>query len=117
GVVFYGYAAVSYLRIYGRRRSSLTFAVAFAFALLAEALAVVLVSLRTSWQLSWWEWHGLMLVAFIAIRIAASREWHEERLNALYLDETLRGHKEISVLFADLAGFTTFTEQHGADEV
>jgi len=117
GVVLYGYAAVSYLRVFNRRRSSLTIAVAFAFALLAEALTVVVVSLRTSWQLSWWEWHGLMLVAFIAIGVAASREWHEERFSALYLDETLCGHKEVSVLFADLAGFTTFTEQHGSDEV
>jgi class 3 adenylate cyclase len=117
GVVLYGYAAFSYMRVYQRRRSGLAFAVAFAFALLAEALVVVVLSLPTSWQLSWWEWHALMLLGFLSIGAAASREWYEERFSALYLEETLRGHKEVSVLFADLAGFTPFTEARGADEV
>ena len=117
GVVFYVVAAAAYFRVYNRRKSGLAFAVAFAFTLLAEALVVVVVSLKTSWQLSWWEWHGLMLLGFVSIATAASREWYEERFSALYLDETLRGHKQVSVLFADLAGFTPFTEQHGSDEV
>jgi class 3 adenylate cyclase len=117
GVVLYGYAAFAYMRVYARRRSGLAFAVAFAFALLAEALVVVVLSLPTSWQLSWWEWHALMLLGFVAIGAAASREWYEERFSALYLDETLRGHREVSVLFADLAGFTPFTEARGSDEV
>jgi adenylate cyclase len=117
GVVLYGFAATAYFRVYRRRRSALAFAVAFAFLLLAEALIVVVVSLPTSWQASWWEWHALMLVGFLAIATAASLEWYEERFSALYLDETLRGHKEISVLFADLAGFTPFTEQRGSEEV
>jgi adenylate cyclase len=117
GVVFYGYAAIQYYRIYLRRSTGLAFAVAFAFALLAEALIVVVASLPTSWQLSWWEWHGLMLLGFVTIGVAAAREWREERFSALYLDETLRGEKEISVLFADLVGFTPFTESHGAGDV
>jgi adenylate cyclase len=117
GVVLYAVAAAAYFRVYSRRESGLAFAVAFAFTLLAEALVVVVVSLRTSWKLSWWEWHGLMLLGFVAIATAASREWYEERFSALYLDETLRGHKQVSVLFADLAGFTPFTEQHGSEEV
>ena len=117
GVVAYAYAAVAYFRVYARRRSGLAFAVAFAFALLAEALVVAVLSLATSWQLSWWEWHGLMVVGFLAIGGAAWREWNEERFSALYLDETLRGHKEVTVLFADLAGFTPFTEAHGSAEV
>jgi adenylate cyclase len=117
GVVCYAVAAFAYLRVYRRRGSLLALAVAFAFALLAEALVVVVVSLPTSWQLSWWEWHALMLIGFAAIATAASREWYEERFSALYLDETLRGSKEISVLFADLVGFTPFTESHDPGEV
>ena len=117
GVVLYGYAALAYFRVYRRRGSGLAFAVAFAFALLAEALVVVVVSLPTGWQLSWWEWHALMLLGFVSIAAAASREWYEERFSALYLDETLRGHKHVSVLFADLAGFTPFTEAQGSGEV
>jgi class 3 adenylate cyclase len=117
GAVCYAVAAVSYVRVFQRRGSGLALAVALAFTLLAEALVVVVVSLRTSWQLSWWEWHGLMTLGFVTIATAASREWYEERFSALYLDETLRGEKEISVLFADLAGFTPFTESRSLDEV
>jgi adenylate cyclase len=117
GVLLYGVAAAAYGRVYLRRRSRLALTVAFAFALLAEALVVVVVALPTSWRLSWWEWHALMLVGFGSIATAASREWYEERFSALYLDETLQGEKEVSVLFADLVGFTPFTESHGATEV
>ena len=42
---------------------------------------------------------------------------YEERFSGLYLEETLRGNKEISVLFADLVGFTPFTEARGSGEV
>jgi adenylate cyclase len=117
GVVLYAFAATAYFRLFRRRGGALVFAAAFGFALLAEALLVVVISLKTSWQLSWWEWHGLMLVGFASIASAAWREWHEERFSGLYLEETLRGHKEVSVLFADLAGFTTFSEQRGLDEL
>jgi adenylate cyclase len=117
GVVLYAYAAVAYFRVFLRRGSRLAFAVAFAFGLLAEALVVVVLSLPTSWRLSWWEWHALMLLGFASIGAAAGREWREERFSALYLDETLSGHKRVSVLFADLAGFTPFSERHGPDAV
>ncbi len=117
GVVAYGFAAVQYFRIAARRRSKLAFAIAFAFALLAEALVIVLASLTTSWQLSWWEWHLLMAISFFTIAAAAQREWFEERFSALYLDETLAGHREVTVLFADLSGFTPFSERHGPEAV
>jgi class 3 adenylate cyclase len=117
GVVLYLYAAFAYFRVWRRRGSRLAFAVAFAFALLAEALIVVVVALPTSWRLSWWEWHGLMTVAFVSMAGAASSEWYEERFSGLYLDETLAGRREVTVLFADLAGFTPFSESHEPDEV
>jgi class 3 adenylate cyclase len=117
GVVLYGYAAWSYFRVWARRRTGLAFAVAFAFALLAEALIVAVVSLSTSWRLSWWEWHALMAISFFAIAAAANSEWYEERFSGLYLDETLAGHREVSVLFADLSGFTPFSEARGPEQV
>ena len=46
-----------------------------------------------------------------------AREWHEERFSALYLDETLAGAKDVSILLADLQGFTSFSERHDPAEV
>ena len=100
-----------------RRGSRLGFAIAFAFALLAEALIVSIASLPTSWHLSWWEWHVLMVISFFTIAAAAQQEWFEERFSALYLDETLAGRREVTVVFADLAGFTPFSEANGPEAV
>lgn len=117
GVAAYAFAALQYFRIAARRSSKLAYAIAFAFALLAESLVIVLASLTTSWQLSWWEWHVLMAISFFTIAAAAQREWFEERFSALYLDETLAGRREVTVLFADLSGFTPFSEANGPEAV
>ena len=61
---------------------------------------------RAAGTLSWWEWHVLMLVAFGAIAYSARREDGEERFSDLYLDQTAAGKREVSVMFADLEGFT-----------
>ena len=115
GVVAYAAAALAYLRLYRRRRSPFLVVVTLAFALLAEAMVVV--AWARNWQLSWWEWHLLMLLAFAAIAAAARREWPEERFSALYLERTLAGAREVSILFADLQGFTPFSEHSSPDEV
>jgi adenylate cyclase len=117
GIAAYGYAAFAYFRVWTRRRTLLAIVVAFAFALLAEALLVAVVSLPTSWRMSWWEWHVLMAISFGAIAAAAWTEWYEERFSGLYLDETLAGHRDVSVLFADLSGFTPFSEAMGPETV
>jgi adenylate cyclase len=109
GVVLYAAAAVGYYRLYRLRRATFLLGVALAFALLAEAMLVI--AWARSWRVSWWEWHLLMLVAFAAIAASARTEWHEERFSPLYLDETLAGTREVSVLFADLQGFTSFAEK------
>jgi class 3 adenylate cyclase len=115
GVGLYGLAAIGYLRLYRRRPERFVFAVTIAFALLAEAMIVI--AWARNWQLSWWEWHVLMLGSFLVIALAARAEWHEERFSALYLDETLAGAKDVSVVLADLAGFTAFSERHDPGEV
>ena len=115
GVGLYGVAALGYLRLYRRRPERFVFAFTLAFALLAEAMVVIVWA--RNWQLSWWEWHILMLGAFLVIALAARAEWHEERFSALYLDETLAGAKDVSVFLADLAGFTSFTERHDPADV
>jgi class 3 adenylate cyclase len=117
GVLLYAYASFSYFRVWWRRRVRLAFVVALGFAVLAEALVVAVVSVPTSWHVSWWEWHVLMAIAFVAIAGAASSEWREERFSGLYLEETLAGRREVTVLFADLAGFTPFSEAHEPHEV
>jgi class 3 adenylate cyclase len=115
GVGLYGVAALGFVRLYRRRPARFVFAFTLAFSLLAEAMIVI--AWARNWQLSWWEWHILMLGAFVLIAHTARSEWYEERFSPLYLDETLAGAKDVSVLLADLAGFTAFSERHGAAEV
>ena len=115
GLALYGIAAAGFVLLYRRRPARFVFAFTLAFALLAEAMIVI--AWARNWQLSWWEWHLLMLGAFLVIAHAARTEWHEERFSALYLDETLAGAKDVSVLLADLQGFTSFSERHDSSEV
>jgi class 3 adenylate cyclase len=115
GVVLYAAAAFGYARLYRRRRAAVVFAVTFAFVLLAEAMIVI--AWARNWQLSWWEWHVLMLLAFAVIAVSARREWHEERWAAFYLDDTLAGARDVSILFADLAGYTAYSERCEPAEV
>jgi class 3 adenylate cyclase len=115
GLAFYAAAALGYLRLYRRRHARFVIAVTVAFALLAEAMIVI--AWARNWHASWWEWHLLMLGSFLLIAETARTEWHEERFSALYLDQTLAGARDVSVLLADLSGFTSFSEQHDPEDV
>ncbi len=115
GIVLYVLAAWRYAHRWRTRREGVLLAVVAAYLLLAEAL--VAMALARNWQLSWWEWHLLLLAAFALVAVAARRSWREERFAALYLDDTAAGRREVSVLFADLQGFTTFSEAHPSEEV
>ncbi len=112
GVPLYAYAVVRYLALWHKRRASLLLAMAVAFTLLAEAM--VAVALGRNWQASWWEWHVLMLAAFGLIAVMAHREGPDERFARLYLDKDAQ---PLTVLFADLQGFTAYSEQHDPIEV
>jgi adenylate cyclase len=107
-VVLYALAAARYLAMVFRSGSPILLGVTSAWVLLAEA--GVAVAFGRNWHASWWEWHLLMLIAFGAIAVAARREDAEERFSDLYLDHTAAGTRDVSVLFADLAGFTSFAE-------
>jgi len=109
GIVLYAAAALGYFRLFRRRGGRFLLVVTLAFALLAEAMVVIVWA--RNWHVSWWEWHLLMLGAFVAIGLSARSEWYEERFTALYLERTHAGARDVSILFADLQGFTSFAER------
>jgi adenylate cyclase len=91
-VAVYGYSAWRYIQLYRQRGGIVPFAVAIAFVLLAEAMVAVAVS--RNWHLSWWEWHLLMLAAFVAIALGARQEYRlsgslTAAFGGLYLEATL----------------------------
>jgi adenylate cyclase len=113
--LLYLLAAVRYWRLGAGSSRLLALVVAVSFVLLAEA--VLQTAFSRNWHTSWWEWHVLMLAAFGLVAVAARREWREERFADLYMEETARGRREVSVVFADLAGFTAFSEERDPAEV
>jgi adenylate cyclase len=115
GIGLYGFAVVRYLGLYRARHAPMLLGMAAAFALLGEAM--VAVAFGRNWHATWWEWHVLMLIAFALVARSAQRQWHEERFSDLYLDATAAGSREISVLFADLQGFTSYSESHPPREI
>ena len=111
GAAIYSVSALRYAVIYRRRITLLPFSVITCFTLLAESMfGSALVGERT-WHASWWEWHLLIVTAYGVVLYAAHHQWREERFRQLYLSTTRERTETVSVLFADLAGFTTFAEQ------
>lgn len=114
-IVLYVVAATRYVVLWLRRPSVMLLTMLAAFVLLAEAMVAVVFA--RGWSLSWWEWHVLLLAAFGLVALGARAQWHEERFADLYLGDTTAGNREMSVLFADLQGFTSFSERHTPSEV
>ena len=112
GVALYGFGVGRYLALWRERGSNLILGLAVAFILLAESMLAV--ALGRNWQASWWRWHVLMLAAFGLIAPMAHREGPQERFARLYLDKDTQS---VTVLFADLEGFSTYSEQHDPAEV
>jgi class 3 adenylate cyclase len=117
GTIIYAASALRYWRLFRDGPRLLPAAVIACFLLLAEAMVGVAVTGERKWHASWWEWHFLIVLAYLIIGFAAQREWRDERFRALYLPTTRERRQEVSVLFGDLQGFTTFAERSSPAEV
>ena len=115
GLALYGLALARYVALMRRRPSGMVLGLVIGLSLLAEATLVA--GLSPSWHATWWGWHVLILAASIIVAVTAHLQWHEERFGDLYLDTTAEGARELSVLFADLQGFTRFAERSDPRDV
>jgi class 3 adenylate cyclase len=116
GFVLYLVAALRYLVVFHDDMSLLPASVVACFVLLAEAMVGVATTGERSWHASWWEWHGLIVLAFLVVFYAARREWRDERFRTLYLSTTRERTQEVSVMFCDLAGYTSYTAAAGQSQ-
>jgi class 3 adenylate cyclase len=117
GSVLYAVSAVRYWIVFRGKLTLLPWSIIACFTLLAEAMVGVAATGERSWHASWWEWHGLIITAYLVVAFAARREWRDERFRHLYLSTTRERQQDVSVLFSDLAGFTTFAERSTPAEV
>jgi class 3 adenylate cyclase len=117
GTILFTVSAYRYWRLFRHRPTLLSTAVIACFLLLSEAMIGVAITGERKWHASWWEWHGLIVLAYLIIGFAARREWREERFRNLYLPSTRERRQDISVLFGDLEGFTSFSERSSPAEV
>ncbi|WP_327148141.1 adenylate/guanylate cyclase domain-containing protein [Nocardia sp. NBC_01329] len=98
GSACYLAAAFRYGRQYLRRRGVVLLSVLTAFVLLAEALFAV--GFSRSWHTSWWEWHVLMLAAFVLISGSAHLQLRREG-SALGLFDSVTLHRTMAGLERD----------------
>ena len=111
GTFVYAASAARYWQIFRHRPNLLQASVIACFVLLSEALVGVALTGERKWHASWWEWHGLIVTAYLVIGLAARREWRDERFRRLYLSTTRERRQDITVLFGDLVGYTSFAER------
>jgi adenylate cyclase len=76
-IAAYVAAGWRYLAIHRERGGILPLAIGAAFALLAEATFAVVLS--HNWEMTWWSWHLLILVAFATIALAVRDEYRRSR--------------------------------------
>jgi len=116
GALIYALSAARYANIFRHRPNLLPAAIVACFVLLSEAMLGVALTGERRWHASWWEWHGLIVTAYLIVGLAVRREWRGERFRRLYLQTTREREQEVSVLFADLVGYTAFAERIAPSE-
>ncbi|NUS43011.1 MAG: adenylate/guanylate cyclase domain-containing protein [Mycobacteriaceae bacterium] len=100
GSLCYLGAAVCYARQFHRRRGLLLLSVLSAILLLTEALMAV--GYGRSWQASWWEWHLLMVAAFVLIALSSHVQFRREG-SALGLFDSVTLNQTMAALERDYA--------------
>jgi class 3 adenylate cyclase len=98
-LVLFAFAGVRYFQIYRRRPSVMLLSLITAFVLLAQALVVMVLTFGRSWQLSWWEWHLLMVLAFAFVAYSGRVQYRREGsvtaiFSGISLQETIRQIRE-----------------------
>ncbi len=73
-ILLYAISAARYLRTWWARPSLMLLSMIAAFVLLAEAMVALVFS--KNWALSWWEWHVLMLSAFVLVVMGVRIQWY-----------------------------------------
>ena len=115
GGALYLIAALRYYVLFRHRPAGILLAVITAFVLLAESLAAA--AFAHNWQLSWWEWHVLLVLGYGFVAYSAHIEYHREgRVGGLFaaiaLEQTIRDLRaEYSAALETLVDAI----QHGAD--
>jgi class 3 adenylate cyclase len=83
-IALYLVAAVRYYLLHRRAPAAMLLSIVTAFTLLAEAMVAVL--LATKWQLTWWEWHILLAIAFGFVAYSAYVQYRREGSSAGLFD-------------------------------
>ena len=109
-------SAIRYLSAFRGNLTLLPASVIACFVLMGEALiGSALVGERT-WHASWWEWHALIVTAYVIILFAARNRWRRALPSALSANDTrARAGGERPVCRP--RRFTTFTEQSSSGEM
>jgi class 3 adenylate cyclase len=76
GGVLYLVAAARYYRLFREQPGAVLLSVITAFVLLAEALLTA--ALARNWQLSWWEWHALLITGYAFVAYTVHNEYRRE---------------------------------------
>ena len=91
-VLLYGIAAVRFLRLWWEHPSLMVLSMISAYVLLGEAMIALVFA--QNWELAWWEWHVLLLAAFVLVLVGVRIQWYEERFADLYVEDTVSGQRE-----------------------
>ena len=117
GCALYLIAAVRYWQLYRRRPSVMLVSLITAFVLLGEA--TVSGTYGRNWDLSWWEWHLLLIAGYSFVAYSALIQWTREGsarslFGSIALSQTLRDVQQS--YGAALEGVVAAIEADGAVE-